>query len=60
LARNQLFSPADQENQQLHRLFLELYPSSVAAKFVAPEVELNFGSCTSGGKHRLSVSEIIL
>jgi hypothetical protein len=40
-ARNQLFSATNHENQRFHGLLLELHSSSVAAKFVAPEVEFD-------------------
>jgi len=41
LARNQLPAPANEENQELHRFFLELYPAPPKAKLVAAEVELD-------------------
>src|SRR5579859_66931 len=44
-ARDELFAAADQKDQQLHGLLLELDAVTGAAKFVAAKVEFKLGNC---------------
>jgi hypothetical protein len=42
-ARYELFSAANKKDEQLHGLPLELHPAAIAAKFIAPQVQFDFG-----------------
>ena len=50
-ARNQLLSPADEKNQQLHGFLFKLDRATGTAKLVATEVELDIVSLSATRKN---------
>ena len=50
-ARNHLVAPANQKDQQLHGLFLKLYPAPKAPKFIAAKIEFHFANGLLCGPH---------